>query len=169
IWCPPRRRTTLQPRLSAKSLSSSSDISRRTLSSAGCVTKYSDLVESISAIFAANASECAFLAILISARLCAANRLTAFERILSLAAAAAVSICDLISRAERDALFGPPWGLSRLAFPCRFKIVGRLCQTPIYYFGARRRNKLPGDWRGQFDRLSFGDVFRNHRAARSHY
>jgi len=107
------------------------------------VTKYSDLVESISAIFAANAGECSVLTILISVRL-AANRLPVFEEILSLAPVAAVSICDLTCRAGRDALSGPLWGLSQLAFPCRPRNVGRLCQTAYLFLQRSSPQQIRG-------------------------
>jgi|SRR6516162_8374184 len=48
---------TRQPRLLAKSRTSSPDIFRRTRSSAGCVTTYSDRFESASPIFAARAGK----------------------------------------------------------------------------------------------------------------
>src|ERR1041385_229688 len=106
---------TRQPRLFANSRTSASDISRRTRSSAGWMTTYSELFDSLSPIFAARAgkSSCIFFH---SNEYLRDPILAPFP---SAAVAAVAWVCDLIWDRARERPCGRAKVRVRLVSPCQ--------------------------------------------------
>jgi hypothetical protein len=146
---------TRQPCLFANSLISGSDISRTTRSSAGCVTTYSDPIDSASRIFAASAGRSG----------CMCRRSNVQSRgvdsgTFSLAAAeAAVLFFDLTAAPARDALCDSAKVRVRLVFPWLISFRRG---------GASRGERLPISLDAWHKRRynNFGSLARPRRTAR---
>jgi hypothetical protein len=157
-----------QPWFVANSRSSSSDMSRRTRNSAGWVTTYSELIESLPPILAARAGK--------SLRICC-----------SLAVRRAIRVGNLFLRWQRWRPLGftiqsgsqcvnsfaagrrstRSWflhiDLVRCSGVCLSRI--RIKFTPEH----KRHHIISAHWRGAFPWLSFVDVFGDDRVTRSHH
>jgi hypothetical protein len=146
-----------QPWLFANSVTSASDISRRIRSSAGCVTRYSALIDNIFAIFAARAGKCSCIAI-------------PFQR-----SNARSTLAAGFFAGRRGAGLGFRFNIcpsSRCAL--RF---GEGPRALGFSMSGRKLNQKSFDceptfshnWRGHSDRLDFAYDFGNDRVTRAHH
>ena len=157
-----------QPWLFANSWISSSDISRRTRNSAGWVTTYSEVIESLSPILVARAGKslciCSLLTVNCAIRV--GDLFLQWQRGRPLwFTVHSGPECVNSFAARRRATRG--WFLHRSA-RCR----GRLCQTHTYQIQPRAQalpQQFSAHWRGAFPWLNFVDVFGDDRATRAHH